>query len=104
MVRKKKRVIETIEFKTKEEINEEEIKIVSDKAQKFFEKQSGYEHRMILQNTQNKKWREEVQWRNEDYAKEARKNSKKSEKCKEYYNSINPKTIKMNYFELTKMY
>lgn len=104
MAKKKRRVIETMLFKIKEKVSEEELKKASDKAQKFFEKQEGYEHRMILEDMKNKKFKEEVQWRNEDYAKKARLDSKKEESCKEYYELIKPKTTIIKHLELVKMY
>ena len=104
MVKKKRRIIETMEFKIKPNLGEEEIKKASDRAQKFFEKEEGYEHRMILEDPKTKKWKEEIQWRNEDYAKSARTKSKKEEICKDYYDSIIQKSIKINHIELVKMY
>lgn len=102
MVKKKKRVIEIFKFKLKNNVKIEEFIKYSDKVQKFFEKEEGYEHRLMLKDKQF--LIEQIQWRNEDYAKMARNLSKKSKEFEEYYNSIIPKSMKIFHPELVKMY
>lgn len=102
MVKKKRRVLELTEFKIKGSHEEEEVKRASDKANKFIEKQPGFEHRMILKD--KTKWLDAIQWRNVDYAKQARKEMKKSEECKDYLKLISEKSIHSNFPELIKMY
>ena len=102
MVKKKRRVLEIFEFKVKGSLDEENIKRLSDKFNKFVEMQPGFEHRMILKD--GAKWMDMIQWRNVDYAKSARKEAKKSEDCKDFFNIISEKSVKMVYPELVKMY
>ncbi|MDA3836191.1 MAG: hypothetical protein PF542_01075 [Nanoarchaeota archaeon] len=104
MVKKKRRVIEIIDFKINDGVTEEKVKKESDKVQAFLQEQPGYEHRLITNDAKTGKWQEQTQWRNLDYAQEARKKSKQSEDCKDYYNIIRPRTIKISYPELVKMY
>jgi hypothetical protein len=102
MVKKKRRVIETFEFKLKHKLEEKNFIKYIDKSQKFFEKQPGYEHRLITHD--GVKWSDQIQWRNEDYAKDARKLSKRDENCIEFYDAINTKTSSTKMPELVKMY
>lgn len=102
MVKKKRRILEITEFKTKHNIDEKEFIKFSDKFQKFISEQNGFEHRMIL--IEKGRWIEAIQWRNVDNAKDAIKKAKKSEECKEYFENINEKSINSMYPELVKMY
>lgn len=102
MVKKKRRVLEITEFKIKGNREEEEIKKQTDKLNKFLEKQEGFEHQMTLRD--GSKFFNMIQWRNVDYAKLALKEAMKSEECKEYFEIINPNSIKSTYPELVKMY
>ena len=104
MVKKKRRVIEIIEFKLKSGRDEDTFKKVSDKAQKFLEIQPGSEHRIILRKKDKNFYQDQVQWRNEDYAKIARKNSETAEEFEDYYNMISRASIKTTHPELIKMY
>jgi len=102
MVKKKRRVLELTEFKVKGTSEEDEVKKASDKANRFIEEQPGFEHRMILKD--KSKWLDAIQWRNIDYAKKARKEMKKSEKCEDYLKLISEKSIRSDFPELVKMY
>lgn len=102
MVKKKRRVLEITEFKIKTPNEEEELRKTTDKANKFFEKQKGFEHQMILRD--KTKFFNMIQWRNIDNAKDALKEAKKSEECKDFFEIIRPNSIKSVYPELVKMY
>jgi len=104
MVKKKRRVIEIVEFKLKQGREEADLKKTSDKAQKFFEKQPGYEHRLILRTKNKNHYLEQVQWRNEDHAKIARKEMETSDECKDFIKMISQASIKTTHPELIKMY
>ncbi len=103
MAKKKRRVIELTEFKTKNNIPEKEFLKISSKIQKFLEDQPGFEHRMLVFDMKSK-WTEIIQWRNVDYAKEARSKLKEAPEGKQYFKNISPKTIKSIYPELIKMF
>lgn len=102
MVKKKRRILEITEFRTKSPQEEEEMKKLTNTLNKFLEKQMGFEHQMLLKD--GAKWVNAIQWRNIDYAKEGQKEARKSEECKEYFETINAKSIKSIYPELIKMY
>lgn len=102
MVKKKRRVIEIVEFKLKPNYKEEQIKRASDKANSFIESQPGFEHRMLL--NLKSKWFEFTQWRNDDFAKDARKKIKVSPECKDMIGMISPVSIKVSHPELVQMY
>lgn len=102
MVKKKRRVLEIVEFKLKPSYGEEQIKRASDKANEFIELQPGFEHRMLLNS--KAKWFEFTQWRNDDYAKDARKKIKESEECKDMIGMISPVSVKITHPELIQMY
>jgi len=102
MVKKKRRVLEIIEFKLKPSYSEEQIKRASDKANSFIELQPGFEHRMLL--NLRAKWFEVTQWRNEDYAKDARKKVIESVECKDMVGMTSNASIKIIRPELVKMF
>lgn len=104
MVKKKRRIIEMVEFKVKQGREEEDIKKSSDKAQKFYEKQPGFEHRLLLRTKNKNQYFEQVQWRNEDHAKIARKEAESSEECKDFLGIISKSSVKISHPELVKMY
>lgn len=102
MVKKKRRVIEIVEFKLKPSYKEEHLKRASDRANSFIEQQEGFEHRMLL--NLKSRWFEHIQWRNEDAARKARKAIQTSEKCADMLKMISPVSVKITHPELVKMY